>query len=115
VEGNRALVFEDAEALNPEPLDLDCDHPSGSVRTAVLKAVVASAAAHHVCCSDFVDRAVAIADVVEGGVVEEGVASIDPVHEVSVALVEALELGSAEQERRMRLVCHVLSGAIRLT
>jgi hypothetical protein len=31
-----------------------------------------------------------------------------------VALVEALELGSAEQERRMRLVCHVLSGAIRL-
>jgi hypothetical protein len=72
VESNRALVFEDAEALNPEPLDLDWDHPGGSVRTAVLKAVVASAAAHHICCSDFVDRAVAIADVVEGGVVAEG-------------------------------------------
>ena len=67
--------------------------------------------------------AAATVDVAEGGVVEEGVASTDPVASevwnglvrgVSVALEEALELDSVEQGTRMRLASLVLSDAIRL-
>jgi hypothetical protein len=63
------------------------------------------------------------ADVAEGGVAEEGVASIDRVvaeawsgfvREAWVALEGALVLGSKEQEARRRPECHVLSDAIRL-
>jgi len=117
-EGSHAHGFEDAEALS-----LDCNHLVDSAHIAGSEAAVAIVAAHHICCSGSAGMAAATVDVAEGGVVEEGVASTDPVASevwsglvrgVSVALEEALELDLVEQGTKMRLASLVLSDAIRL-
>jgi hypothetical protein len=120
VGGSHAHVSEDAEALS-----LDYSYPVESADVVGLRAAAAAAssAAHRTYHFDLADTSVATAGVVEGGVAEEGVASIDrvvpaawgdAVHGASVALEEVGVLDSMEQERRMRLTCHVPSDAIRL-
>jgi hypothetical protein len=121
------LIVGGSHAHVSEALSLDYNHPVEPADVVDLRAAAAAAAAssaaHRTYHFDLVDTSVATADVVEGGVAEEGVASIDRVvsatwgdvvHGASVVLEEVRVLGSMEQERRMRLTCHVLSDAIRL-
>jgi len=110
VEGNYARAFAGVDSVD-------------WARMLDLEAAVATSAAHRIYCPEIAGTTAATADVVEGGVAEEGVVSIGRVvsgawsgfvHVASAALEGALALGSMEQETKMHLECRVLSGAIRL-
>lgn len=123
VEDDHARAFAGAEDPSLKSLGLDHSHSVDWARMVDLKAAVATSAAHRIYCPETAGTTAATADVVEGGVAEEGVASIGRVvsgawsgfvHVASAALEGALALGSMEQETKMHLECRVLSGAIRL-